>query len=88
MDPLRYASSAFIISQNKKIPKGGFPPPLFFHFLMHGVFFTPFAIFFELDFSFDKLLVFPAPVVDALALVARELDQLFLCHAPFYTIHS
>ena len=45
---------------------------------MSGVFFTPFAIFVELNFALYKLLVLASPIVDALARLAREFDKLIL----------
>jgi hypothetical protein len=39
---------------------------------------TPFAVLFELDLALHKLSVLARPVVDAVALRAREFDELIL----------
>lgn len=39
---------------------------------------TPFAVLFELDFLGHELLVFARPIVNTLAVLARELDELVL----------
>ena len=41
---------------------------------------TPFTIFFELDLAGDELPILARPIVDAVALRAREFDELVLRH--------
>ena len=49
---------------------------------MHGLSLAPLAVLFELDFALNKLFVFGAPIVDALALLAGEFYQTILGHSP------
>ncbi len=51
---------------------------LLFGFFMLGVCFTPFAVLLELNFARDKLPVLARPVIDAVALRARESEKLIL----------
>lgn len=41
---------------------------------MSGIFLTPLAILFELDFALHALAIFPAPVVDPFAGPASQFD--------------
>jgi len=45
---------------------------------MWNLLLAPFAIFFELDLTSDQLFVLAAPIVNALAVFAREFDESFL----------
>ena len=39
---------------------------------------APFAVLFELDLASNKLLVLATPIVNTLAILAREFDESFL----------
>ncbi len=54
---------------------------LFFCFFMFCMSPAPSAVFFDVYFALNELLVFARPVVGALALFAGELYQLFLSHS-------
>ena len=45
---------------------------------MWNLLLAPFAIFLELDLASDQLFVLAAPIVNALAVFAREFDESFL----------
>ena len=51
---------------------------LFLRFLVRGALLAPFAKLHELDLALDFLAVLGRPVIDALALLARELDKVIL----------
>ena len=53
---------------------------LFLDLLMRGLLATPLAVLLQLDLALHELLVLARPVVDTLALLAGELDELFLGH--------
>ena len=42
---------------------------------------APFAVFFELDFALDELLILARPIIGARALLARQFYELVLGHA-------
>ena len=48
---------------------------------MHGMLFTPFTMFFKLNFAFNELFVFAGPVVNALALTAGQFYKIILRHS-------
>ena len=57
--------------KEKGLPHGVVPflLALFLYFTVFGLLFAPFTVFFELDFTLHSLAVFPAPVIDAFALL-------------------
>ena len=68
---------------HKKKPRyfRGFPCLwLLLSLLVCCVLVTPLAIFFELDLAGDELPILARPIVDAVALRAREFDELVLRH--------
>lgn len=53
---------------------------------MHGGGPAPFAVLLKLDFTHHELLIFGAPIVNALALRALQLDKSILGHEREYTL--
>ncbi len=53
---------------------------LFLSFFVRGYFFAPLTVFFEFNFLYYELLVFTAPVVDALTFSASKFYESFLRH--------
>ena len=60
----------------KKSPAGPFS--LLLCFFVRRVLATTIAVFIEFDFTLNKLFILASPVVDALASLAGEFDQLVL----------
>ena len=53
---------------------------LLLRFFVHLLGAAPIAILFELNLALHQLLIFGGPVISALALATRELNQPFLRH--------
>ena len=76
---MRYASRTFLTNEKcRGVPWALFVVfwlVLFFHLVVLGVEFAPAAVLFDLDLALDELFVFAGPIVNTLALLAREFDE-------------
>lgn len=66
----------WLLEYSKTLPFGSVC--LFFSLFMDGVFLTPFAILFQLNFTGHQLLILAGPVVNALAGIAGQFDESIL----------
>ena len=59
---------------------------LFLNFLVLRMSLAPFAVFLDIDLTFDKLAVLAGPIIDATALRAGEFEKLILRHSECHYI--